>query len=371
MKKKIIFVLNGFGWGGLSKINTIVADKLEEKYDVIIYSSGKGENPFETGKNIYYEHYKYSYLSYLLPKYIKGFSRKTGLPINPLLADKEKISKLISYIEKEDISTLILNAGQIVYAPVIKRCCPQVKIIGWLHNSVNTYLNNYFKSIKQYFLSGIKSVDVVVCLTNNDQKSFVPLNNNSICIYNPLSIHNTEKSSLDLRKISFVGRLSKMHKGLDYLVEVAKYIPDDWTIEVAGNGNKKEIRDFLNCIRTNDVSDKVRYVGTLQGQELINHYLNSSIYLMTSRWEGMPLVLAEAMSFGLPIVAFDQSGSNEVLVDGKFGILVENGDVKELARKLRYLCHSKKERKRFSKLSLERVKDFNLESVCQKWDTII
>lgn len=55
---------------------------------------------------------------------------------------------------------------------------------------------------------------------------------------------------------------------------------------------------------------------------------------MTSRWEGFGLVLTEAMSFGLPIIAFENSGSNEVLDNGKYGIVVEQGNVEEFSREL-------------------------------------
>lgn len=61
---------------------------------------------------------------------------------------------------------------------------------------------------------------------------------------------------------------------------------------------------------------------------------------MTSRWEGMPLVLAEAMSFGLPIIAYEQSGSDEVLEHGDYGILVSNGNIDSMVENLSLLMAS-------------------------------
>lgn len=92
---------------------------------------------------------------------------------------------------------------------------------------------------------------------------------------------------------------------------------------------------------------------------------------MTSRWEGMPLVLAEAMSFGLPIVAFEQSGSSEVLDDGKYGILVENGNVEAMITELLKLVENPELRKIYQRKSLERVQNFKVEILQKQWQNII
>lgn len=92
---------------------------------------------------------------------------------------------------------------------------------------------------------------------------------------------------------------------------------------------------------------------------------------MTSRWEGFSLVLAEAMSFGLPIVAFKQSGSNEVLEGGYYGVLIENGDIEQIVDALLELIASKEKRIEYQKKSLDRVKDFNLNSIAAQWENII
>ncbi len=92
---------------------------------------------------------------------------------------------------------------------------------------------------------------------------------------------------------------------------------------------------------------------------------------MTSRWEGFPLVLAEAMSFGLPVIAFKQSGSTEVLEGGRDGILIENGDIEQIVNALLELIVNKEKRIEYQKKSLERVKDFNLNSIVAQWENII
>ena len=92
---------------------------------------------------------------------------------------------------------------------------------------------------------------------------------------------------------------------------------------------------------------------------------------MTSRWEGMPLVLAEAMSFGLPIIAFNQSGSAEVLGKGKYGILVENGNIDEMVFQLKQLMSNIEMRKEYQNISLQRIQDFDLTKITKTWTRLL
>ena len=93
--------------------------------------------------------------------------------------------------------------------------------------------------------------------------------------------------------------------------------------------------------------------------------------MSTSRWEGFGLVLLEAMSFGLPIIAFKQSGSKDILNDGEFGVLVKQGDVLELSRKLNYLINDIEVRRNFQKKSLERVNKYTPDKILKMWLNLI
>ncbi|MGH2211235.1 glycosyltransferase, partial [Enterococcus faecalis] len=79
----------------------------------------------------------------------------------------------------------------------------------------------------------------------------------------------------------------------------------------------------------------------------------SSIFLSTSRVEALPLVLIEAMSCGLPIVSFDHSGANEILREGKYGVLGSNLDSKKMVEELEKLMSDKVLREKYQQLSLK------------------
>jgi glycosyltransferase involved in cell wall biosynthesis len=91
------------------------------------------------------------------------------------------------------------------------------------------------------------------------------------------------------------------------------------------------------------------------------------VYVLSSRWEGMPLVLVEAMSHGLPIVTSDIPVSQEIL--GDFGLYFKKGDVTDLAERLEEATHINWNQK--SQEALEIAKRFDINNIIQRWNELI
>lgn len=127
---------------------------------------------------------------------------------------------------------------------------------------------------------------------------------------------------------------------------------------------------FERLIKANEVADKIIYRGGLHDEELAEHYRQASIFLATSRWEGLPLVLVEAMSFGLPILSTDNTGAVEILDGGIYGELAaKNADA--LWYRLEPMLQSYEMRCLLATKSLERAKDFELSAILAKWQDIV
>ena len=365
-----ICILNeSFGMGGIERVSSIVGKELIN-HNVLYYSIFDNKNYYKIDNEVITLNPKNKTNKYLNHKnYIKKLLQGIGMDFSPAWYYKDKIKKFIKWVEINEIDVVIVSGPILIATILYLKKHTDARYIAWIHNNFQTYMNNYTKGFKKFFISGLKEADEVVVLTNEDLHDYSQFNENINLIYNPLTIKNTKKSSLVNNNISFTARIVYDHKGIDYLIEVAKSLPEGWTLSVAGQG--PEEKKLRKQIIENNIEDKLILLGALNGKELRNHYLNSSIYLMTSRWEGFGLVLVEAMSFGLPIVAFSQTGSNEVLGNGDYGILVKNGDVKELSNQLLVLINDFEKRKFYQKQSLERVKDFRIDNIINEWQKLL
>lgn len=369
---RLAIVNENFGIGGLERVSSVIGQALSEKHEVYYYSMFGKDNFYDIKENFYVGNSKPLKNKWLnMDSYKKQIDYTVRGNYVPSKYSKEELQSLNLFIQQKGIELVLISSPKIIsFIPKIQKV-NRVKCIAWLHNNYDVYMKNYTKKYNGSFVEGLHRADAAVCLTKSDLKNYSLINKNTYCIYNPLTLENTTRADLLINNIAFTGRLSFEHKGIDYLVEIAKKIPANWTITIAGNGSEKEKKQLNQLIKDNHLETKLLFNGPLKGKNLINHYKNSSIYLMTSRWEGMPLVLAEAMSFGLPIIAFEQTGSSEVLMNGKYGCLVKNGDINEMSKKISQLITQENLRMSYSKQSLERVKDFNIEKLLEEWNQLI
>ena len=103
-------------------------------------------------------------------------------------------------------------------------------------------------------------------------------------------------------------------------------------------------------------------------RDMVAAYQEGSIFVMTSRYEGFPLVLIEAMACGLPCVAFDcATGPKEIIEDGKTGYLIPYNDDKMFIEKLTYLMQHPEVRRSMGEEARRSVRKFSAESVMKKW----
>lgn len=174
---------------------------------------------------------------------------------------------------------------------------------------------------------------------------------------NKMPIEGSNKlCDLKKKNIISVGRLSK-EKGFADLIEIFSNIEsEDWTLTIVGDGDEKEKLEAL--IKDNNLKGKVILTGFLNKEELYKLYENSSLYVMTSFEESFGLVLVEASSFGLPLIAFDSAiGAKEIIQEN--GILVSNRDKSVMIKKIKKLMNDISERKIYQKKSLEIYKSYD------------
>lgn len=368
--KRILFISSGMRMGGIERVLSEIMNQLSKDYNISLFCLERISPFYRIDSSITIRYCsKLFEVAYKMLRYIHNGLKKY-FKVNLSL---KLVAKWISAkIKFGDYDTVIFLPYSFFMCPFLIKENSESKNIMWMHNNFRVYFDDYYKYMSDELLKSLQISDVVISLTNEDKDGFGEYSNNVIKINNPLTLRNNGKrANLESKTISVTCRYAIEHKGLDYLVNVAKMIPQEWKIAVAGSGNSSEIRDFKSLIEKADVEDKFILRGAITGDNLQKHYQNSSIYVMTSRWEGLPLVLTEAMSFGLPIISFENSGANEILQGGSFGVIVEQGNVDKFSYQLNKMIENEELRKEYSCKSLRRVKDFECDHIVQQWKNIL
>jgi glycosyltransferase involved in cell wall biosynthesis len=209
----------------------------------------------------------------------------------------------------------------------------------------------------------------LISLTRFDEPKLKKLNNKVFIIPNSISFTPIQSAKLENKTILSIGRLDYL-KGYDLLIEVfERYCRSnkDWKLRIIGDGPLRE--QITKIIIEKGLTNRISLIT--MSNTIMEEYLNASIYVMTSRSEGLPMVLLEAQAFGLPIVAFDcETGPSEIIQNGISGYLIANYDIDEMKEKLIELSNNPLKRIEFGKNALENIKRFHPEEIFYKWEMV-
>jgi glycogen synthase len=172
-------------------------------------------------------------------------------------------------------------------------------------------------------------------------------------------------------KILFIGRLiprKGFQRVIKALPEVRKLAQRPFEIEVVGTGTYQVELDRV--AEELGVADLIRYVGSVSYDRLEKSYQDADIFVLTSLSEGMPSVILEAMGCGLPIIASDVGGNNEIVKEGENGFLIQGDDSSTLAQQLALLINNPAERKRMGEYSRELSLKYDWSSIMEKYNKL-
>jgi glycosyltransferase involved in cell wall biosynthesis len=215
-----------------------------------------------------------------------------------------------------------------------------------------------------------KDIDAFMLLTDDDAEQFrrVGLNNTG-SIPNPVTMQPQSSSPLTTPTIINVGRLAaqKNHRAL--IEAFARIAPDHpgWTLKIFGDGPlEDELRQQIAGL---GLTDRAMLMGPTDNVEA--ELIDSSIFALSSDFEGLPLVLVEAMSCGVPCVSFDCSpGIRQIITDGSDGIVVRQGSVAELGAGIARLIEDVDERQAMGRAAIAASQRFAADTVLAVWETL-
>ncbi len=242
-----------------------------------------------------------------------------------------------------------------------------VRIVSWHHFNYGRFLA--WPTREALHDSFINKVSKLVVLTKSDEHDFVEREGIDASlvrqIYNPSPIESDSECLHQAKKVLAIGRLTDQ-KGFDLLLQSWARVEranEEWELEIVGDGSQKaELEQIISDLDlrrvsispfTNDIREK---------------YRESSLYVLSSRYEGFALVLLEAMSMSLPIVSFDcRTGPSELIEDGRNGFLVPPLDTEALADRMNRLISNEELRQAMSHQSFEMSKQYRMENILPQW----
>lgn len=207
--------------------------------------------------------------------------------------------------------------------------------------------------------------DRLVILTEEERALWSHLGNVEV-IPNGLSFAPEESAKLQSHRLIAVGRMEYQKNYPELLKLWAQVAPRhaDWTLHICGDGwMMPQLKDQA---RTLGITEKVVFEGAVSDMETA--YRASSIYLMTSHYEGLPMVLLEAQAVGVPAVSYAcPSGPKDIIQDGENGYLIPVGNEQLFVERLEKLMDDEELRQRMGRQAKERSRNFSLDKVMRRW----
>lgn len=180
-----------------------------------------------------------------------------------------------------------------------------------------------------------------------------------------------ERSPNPKVRILFIGRLIP-RKGFQRVISALPAVKQKtnapFEVEVVGTGAHREKLD--ETAQQLKVSDLIRYVGTVPYDELEKSYQYADIFVLTSLSEGMPSVILEAMGCGLPVIASNVGGNNELIEEGENGYLVEGDDIDKLADNLAQLINSEELRQNMGRVSRQMALQYDWKNIMEQYNQL-
>lgn len=386
-RKKICFLCdNILSIGGVQRVLSVIGIALTRHYDVDIITLHDDKHSDTTlyGLDqskvniVRFVPHPTSFLSAFFHRIVSALYRKV-MPHNKLTSQCYAHSSFPRSMRKQYVRILNegnydiiigVHAGLSIKLATLRRELRAWKVMGWMHNSYEALFlkeHSYLTGLDNHFKHQICKLDDFIVLCHTDAQMYkVRMQLSPTVIYNPLTLTPAEPSSNTSKQFLSIGRMSPLHKGFDILIEAFSIFArenNEWTLSIVGEGSEEPL--LRSLIAKNKLEERVHihpFTNNIQ-----EYYHNASVYILSSRWEGMPLVLAEAMSHRLPIICSDIPVAKELL-NSDTALFFENENIYDLASKMHQMANmDASSLGEMGSQALAYSSKLSIDSIAQEW----
>lgn len=238
------------------------------------------------------------------------------------------------------------------------RALPNLRLKGGFYIFLAAY-------IERQLNNSAKRFDEVVVLNSLEEDLWKRVRKVRV-IHNAVQYYPEEENELKAKNVIYVGR-AEYEKAPDRLIDVWRVVAEkhpDWTVSMYCTGAmldklKARVRDY-------GLEQQVRFMPPTK--DMLSAYMSSSICVLTSRFEGFPVVLQEAMGCGIPCVSFNcPSGPRYIITDQEDGYLVRDGDIDGFAEKVCLLMEDEALRRRLGRQAKQSMARYGADVIMAQW----
>lgn len=366
---RILYICDALAiYGGLERI---LVEKLNElskryEYEMFLVTANQGQHPIPFPLN---PKVTFCDLAIMFHRqyYVRGVRRLwTKYKLNRLF-----ICKLRQQIQK--IQPDVIVCVRINYLVDVQKVSGNVPVIFESHTSRCEYdfasLPFHRRIFVHYWQQSVAGVDKVIALTEGDANAWSEINP-SVCVI-PNVVHLNESghySNCQAKSVIFVGRFSEQKdiRSLLQIWEIVHHRHSEWVLNIYG-GYGEEKDELMPLLEQEEKGICVHEPTP----DIFDHYLESSMLILTSLYEPFGLVLPEAMSCGLPVISFDcPYGPADIITDGVDGFLIKNRSIEAFADKVCLLIDNPQLRKEMGKAGVLSSQRYHANQIMPLWQTL-
>lgn len=365
---KIVYVTDAFAvWGGIERVLADKMNVLAGRYGwtVTLLTLNQGEHPltYELHSDVKHvdlgvrthQQYQFHGIARLIKR--RNLGQVLNNRIRQVLAEIDPDVIVCVKLDFVNVLTRLKGEKQLVVESHTLCNSEKIEKTSWLRRM-------YVRSLKK----NIKKADVVVALTEGDAADWREKNKRVCVIPNTVHLNDSSSySSCEQKTVIYVGRFS-LQKDIGSLLQIWEIVHQrypDWRLDLYGEG---EMKEYYRSKAHNMNADIHFCEPTL---DILEKYREHSILLLTSIYEPFGLVLPEAMSCGLPVVAFDcPYGPADIITDGVDGFLIKNRDINDFVDKVFLLMGNSNLREKMGKAGIRSSKRYDKNRIMPMWQNL-